>query len=67
MHRADITAALKKAGSSQSQIARNLGVTSTAVCSAIAGRSESRKIRRAISNATGIPLADLWPARMPRP
>ncbi|MCX7061366.1 MAG: helix-turn-helix domain-containing protein [Gammaproteobacteria bacterium] len=63
MHPADINAALKKAGTSQAHIARRLGVTHTAVCHVVNGRpnNRSRRIAKAISRATAIPMSTLWP------
>lgn len=63
MHPADITAALRKAGSSQAEIARRLKVSRTAVCSVVANRpaNRSKRIARAISRQIGIPVDSIWP------
>lgn len=63
MHPADINAALKKAGTSQAQLARRLGVSHTAVCHVVNGRpnNRSRRIAKAISRASGISMKELWP------
>lgn len=61
MHRADITAALKKAGSSQAQVARTLGMQKSAISNVLAGRSKSAVIRREISKQARIPVSRLWP------
>jgi lambda repressor-like predicted transcriptional regulator len=71
MHPADITAALKKRGSSQSEIARSVvgrrghGVTPGAVYLVVKGLTKSRSIASRISAVTGIPVAELWPGKYP--
>lgn len=69
MHPADINAALKKAGTSQAQLARRLGVSHTAVCHVVNGRpnNRSRRIAKAISHAAGISMKELWPDAYGRP
>jgi lambda repressor-like predicted transcriptional regulator len=72
MHPADISAALKKAGSSQAKVARSLVgsdgkcITHGAVHLVVSGRMASARIASAISSATGIPVAELWPGRYPQ-
>lgn len=67
MHPAMIQAALKVAGVSQADIARQIAgkrkpfVSATAVHSVIWGRTRSQNIERAIAEATGLKLEDLWP------
>lgn len=63
MHPADITAALKKAGSSQAQIARDLDVSRAAVWFVIAGRKTSKRIAHKVSSATGFSVQKLWPGK----
>lgn len=63
MHAADISAALKKAGGSQSEIARKLGIGKSSVNGVILGRITSKAVESEISAATGIPLHILWPNR----
>lgn len=65
MHPADINAALKKSGSSQSDIARSLNppVSCNAVSLIIYGRGKSRRIADAISDKTLIPISVLWPKK----
>ncbi len=60
---ADIQHALRKAGSSQQQIATELGVTRQSVCGVVASHPNCRseRIARAISRTTGIPVNTLWP------
>jgi lambda repressor-like predicted transcriptional regulator len=71
MHPADITAALKKRGSSQSAVARSVcgrsghAVTPGAVHLVVKGQSASRTIALGIAKATGIPVAQLWPGKYP--
>lgn len=45
---------------SQAEIARQLGITPPAVCSAIHGRTRSQRIRRAIADAVNKPYSWLW-------
>ncbi|HEY4761797.1 MAG TPA: helix-turn-helix domain-containing protein [Thermoguttaceae bacterium] len=63
MHPADIQAAIKKAGSSQAEIARALGVTRGAVSFVVAGHSTSERIATEIATITGIHIDRLWPGR----
>jgi lambda repressor-like predicted transcriptional regulator len=63
MHRADIRAALIKAGKNQTVIADELGVSDNAVSLVISGRATSRRIANAIAKATGISIYRLWPGR----
>lgn len=65
MHPADITAALKKRGSSQAIVARRLKITKTSVYQVVHGHQASRRVSRAISEITGIPISQLWPGRYP--
>lgn len=57
----DIKAAIGKAGSSQSAIARAHACSVTAVWAVIHGIGRSRPIARRISKVTGLPLHKLWP------
>ena len=63
MHPADIKAALQKRGSSQAKIADAANVSRSHVTYVIQGRSKSRRIAEAISQATGIPVNRLWPGK----
>lgn len=71
MHPADISAALKKVGSSQAQVARSFAedggkaLTHAAVHLVISGRGTSSRIARRISQVTRIPVARLWPGKYP--
>lgn len=66
MHYADINAALQKVGSSQTRVAKKLGVHRSIVSRVIRGTVVSYRIARHISAVTGLPLATLWPARYGR-
>ena len=63
MHPADISASLRKAGSSQAQIARQLRASKPAVCAIVHGRKRSARIEAAIAKATGLTPMALWPQR----
>jgi lambda repressor-like predicted transcriptional regulator len=52
---------LKLKGSSPSKIARERGITFTAVWNVIEGRSESMPTKRMIAKITGERIEDLWP------
>jgi lambda repressor-like predicted transcriptional regulator len=65
MHPEDIKAELRKAGSSQTRIARTLKVSHTTVAHVIHGRTKSRRIALEIARVTGKSLDDLWPGRYP--
>jgi lambda repressor-like predicted transcriptional regulator len=64
MHPEDIKAAIRKAGSSQAAIARDLNVSNMAVTHAIRG-NKSTRIARAISAVTKKKLGELWPGKYP--
>lgn len=66
MHPADINAALIKRGMNQTKLAALIGVEQNLVSSVIHGTLNSRPVATAISGATGIPLADLWPGQYDR-
>lgn len=63
MHPADIHAALIKKGTNQTIIAEKLKVSPAAVTLVIKGTSTSRRIAKAISEATGLSVHTLWPGR----
>jgi len=65
MHAADIQCQLKKAGITQAEIARRLAISPTTVTYVVAGKSTSRRVATAISEATGLSLDALWPGRYP--
>ncbi|EXI72677.1 MAG TPA: helix-turn-helix domain-containing protein [Candidatus Accumulibacter phosphatis] len=67
MEPADIQCALKKARTSQAEIARKLGVSPTTVTYVVTGKSTSRRIATAIAAATGLTLDVLWPGRYSTP
>lgn len=66
MHPADITAALKKAGSSQIAIARELNCAHASVWQVIDGRARSVRVAQAIAAKVGIPVERLWPGHYNR-
>ncbi|MDO9094463.1 MAG: helix-turn-helix domain-containing protein [Rubrivivax sp.] len=72
MHPADISAALKKVGSSQAKVARSLTradgepISHGAVHLVVSGRMASARIAQRISELTGIPVGQLWPGRYPQ-
>jgi lambda repressor-like predicted transcriptional regulator len=61
----DIQYAIKAAGSSQAQIARELKVSKVTVSYVLAGKTTSRRIAEAIAKATGLSLDTLWPGKYP--
>lgn len=56
-----IKIALLEAGIEQKEIAKRIGVTPPAVSQVIHGISSSIKIRRAVAEALGKSIDDLWP------
>jgi lambda repressor-like predicted transcriptional regulator len=64
MHHEDIKAAIRKKGSSQAAIARELDVSPMGVNHVVQGGT-SKRIARHISLVTGIPVASLWPGKYP--
>lgn len=66
MHPEDIKAAIRKAQTSPAQIARALRITDMAVSHVIHGRCTSRRVARAISAATKLPISQLWPNKYKR-
>lgn len=48
-------------GVKSKDIAHETGVTETWVSLVLNGRRKSPRIRKAIANAVGIPVEDLWP------
>lgn len=61
----DIQYAIKDAGSSQAQIARELQVSKVTVSYVLAGKTTSRRIAEAVARATGLSLDTLWPGKYP--
>lgn len=62
MHPAVIKAALETQGYKQVDLARAAKVSHSVIHDVIYGRSRSRRIERLISQATRIPLHELWPS-----
>lgn len=52
---------LRLHGSSYAQIARELGVSRTAVSLVASGRSTSVRVKQAIADATGLTVLQIWP------
>lgn len=63
MHPANIKAALEIYGTSQTEIANELGVSDSAVNLVITGRSTSRRIANAIATKIGKSIDEIWPGR----
>lgn len=61
MHPADINAAIRKAGDTQTSISKRAGVTKASVNGVMSGRGRNKRIEGLISEATGLPLHELWP------
>ena len=66
MHAEDIKAELKKAGSSQTAIARAQRCSVNAVRLVIHGDSRSAAIAGQVSRVVGIPVHTLWPDAYPQ-
>ena len=67
MDHLEITYRLRRAGSSQAAIARDLGVTRGAVNNTIAQARTSRRIATAIAAKLSLSLNDIWPGRYAEP
>ena len=61
MHYADIIAALTKAGFTLTRVAREEGVSTTAVSAVVRDRERSIYIATRIAAIVGRPLDELWP------
>lgn len=66
MHPADIKAALQKRGYWMTDVARGLGITSSAVNLIVRGEKKSRRVALEVSRLTGIPVSRLWPGAYPQ-
>ncbi len=66
MQIADIQCLLKKAGISQSDLARQLNVSKVTVGYVLAGITTSRRVALAIAQVTGRTLEELWPGKYPQ-
>jgi predicted transcriptional regulator len=56
-----ITAELRRRGTTQSDIARKLGVTTTLVAFCVSGKRRNARVRREIARVLHTRVADLWP------
>ncbi len=57
----EIRILLMRARKSQSQIARELGITQGFVGQVILGLRHTQRVRMAIAKAVGKPVSELWP------
>lgn len=60
MNRYDIQAAIRKAGTNQRKIAREIGVDDTMVYKTVSGVRNTLWVQQAISVRIGIPVRKLW-------
>ena len=67
MDHIEISYRLRRAGSSQTAIARDLGVTRGAVNNTIVQARTSRKIATAIAAKLGLDVSEIWPGRYDEP
>ncbi|MEM6839671.1 MAG: helix-turn-helix domain-containing protein [Cyanobacteria bacterium P01_C01_bin.120] len=63
MHPEDIKATLRKRGTSFAQIARDLSVDRSTVTNAVKGVHRSRRIEKAVAEALGKELREVFPSR----
>jgi lambda repressor-like predicted transcriptional regulator len=63
MHKALIKAELEMVGRTPGAIAKELGISTSAVSLVIAGKSKSRNIQEVIARAINRPFAEVWPER----
>jgi predicted transcriptional regulator len=61
MDKNKIKAMLIERGIKHKDIAERLGVTRACVSLIVNGHQNSKRVRRAIAEALGVELADLWP------
>lgn len=61
MHKAEIQAAIKVAGSSQAKIAKAVGLTETTVSDAVAGKKKNDVVAAEVARVTSLPMDLLWP------
>jgi len=57
----EIKQKLKEHNKTMIGIARDLGISHTAVCLVIKGTSRSARVSKAISEAIGVPVSEIWP------
>lgn len=61
----NIKASLVRVGVTQSEIARDLGMSVGSVNDVITGRRKNPKVRTAIAQAIGKPVEKIWPDTKP--
>lgn len=61
MHPSMIKSALAQSGTSQRQVAQEVGVKETVVSAVVNGKARSARVEQRISELTDIPLYRLWP------
>jgi lambda repressor-like predicted transcriptional regulator len=59
----EIVVALIRMRKTQAQIAREHGVSRMAISQVVHGRMTSRRLRRAIAEAAGIDVRQIWPSK----
>jgi lambda repressor-like predicted transcriptional regulator len=65
MHPEDIKSAIRKTGTTSSDLARGLGVSHQAVSLVVRGGTRSVRIARRICELTGLDPEAAWPSRYP--
>ena len=63
MNNLNLKIKLLKAGITQADIAREIGVTRAFVNQIINGQRQTRRVRMAVAKAVGKRVEDLWPSR----
>lgn len=61
MHAHDIEAALKKAGRTQTSLAKELGVPRSTIYAVLHGKGRSRQVEDRIAELIGLRPSELWP------
>jgi transcriptional regulator with XRE-family HTH domain len=57
-----IRALMALSGITQADIRRNLGVTPAAISLVVSGKKNSKRVKRAIAQALGVTVEELWPS-----
>lgn len=61
MHPAEITAALRVRGSSQTKVAIEQSVDRSMISHIVYGRARTPRLRKAIARKIGKPISEIWP------